>query len=704
MNRMSDQNSKLPWFHKLIPLVFLLLILAGCFKDHLDFDKLSTTIRLNPTFNTPLVYGSLMLRDVIKQDDSLIFHNEDNTINLIVREDSVFSMKVADILEIPDQDSVLSNFLLEPAMINDFTINVNIPLDSLIFYMDETLAELISSLDGQSAVFPSFSQQNLGEYVFDLIEEVDYVEFSGGNVLLTLTNNLPVAIQQINVDIINDFDDSIIESLSFTNLEPDSSDLQIVDLTGLLLYSQVEAKVVLLDIVGSYPDIVMIDLSDYLQLKMESDSITVIKGRAIIPDQVIHEQDRMIDLAFPDNADIAITDLHLKQAKLNYSLKLHADETFLVDVKLPGTTRNGSMVTFSLNTTGTGGQMSGCWDMSNTITDLTTDSVQQFNKIPVEYEISFISTGEMIEFDLTESAGRFIDIDFSDLEFELVKGYFGQQTININEQMYDIDFELIDKITGTSVFTDPELNVFYEHNFGIPVGLSFSLKGYSDGIEVILQHPQVSIAAAGFIDDVVFDTIKINKNTSGIVDYITQRPVNSFIEGTATSNPSGNLGQQNFIRYDSYFNVGLDFELPFNLQLINLILTDTLEFDLSEDVYNNLDKVILSLEVSNGFPVSVVLDLSFYDMLNHATIYTLQNIALLDAAAVDENGVVQSGLDNVSQTDIVFPADVFENMRNVDHIVITAILNTTSQGDVPVKLLTNYSIDFNIRSKFNLSL
>ena len=93
---------------KLLIIFFILfsaVIYYGCKKDGFDFSKITTTMEWNPNFALPVGHGTLDMRDLVRDYDSLHLFNWDNTGFLfIMYYDSIRSIPASSLFKISDQN------------------------------------------------------------------------------------------------------------------------------------------------------------------------------------------------------------------------------------------------------------------------------------------------------------------------------------------------------------------------------------------------------------------------------------------------------------------------------------------------------------------------------------------------------------------------------------------------------------------------
>ncbi len=684
-------------------LTVILLFSNGCLKDKFNFDNLSTEAGINPSVHAPLAYGTLSIRDLIREEDESVYYRDDGSIHIITRDDSVFTFRVEDFIDIPDQEGISTNLELQPARIDIDTIETTATLNEMLVYFDPELANLFNSLNGQFNFFPEIDVYNVGSYEFNIIENIEYIVFSDGLTYITITNYLPIDIQHIGISIKNAEDPNapLIGNLNFFNLAPGTSATDSIDLTDAYVENRINVNIDHLHINGSSNQL-YINLSDFLHFSLSARNVSVIQGKAYIPSQTLLSKEEIFNFDFA--VDEQISYMRLKSAKLNYTAHLNTNEYLIISLASPMAIINGEPLDLAFSTLGSGGNISGLWELLNAEFFLDSDTLHPYNLFPLTYQVEFFSSGEMVEFDLSNQFTRVLDLSLSDIEFEFMQGYFGQKTIEINNEIFNLEIELLDKITGVNELANSEIRLFYSQSYGFPVDLDIDLKSpTTSGIKYLGFDQIVSVSAAVNVGEFMYDTLIINETNSDIAQFIAARPTTTFIVGNAVSNPSGQITHNNFIHADSWFNAGFEFETPLELSHFDIVMLDTFNIKLDSFLHENIENMVLRLLVENGFPFTVNVDLTLYDSINLANIHTFSNIALMEAAPVNEQGIVQ-GQRPETIAEVVFPAHVVSELDRVKHIILTARIITPGQGQTFVKLLSSYSLDFKINGKLRLDL
>lgn len=671
--------------------------MLSCINDSFDFDKLSDQIELQPTFVGPVATGSLTLRNAIKPGENVVF-DPDNLVRLIFREDSVIFISASDLLEIPSQDPVSKIFNVDPISLDDFQQTRSILLDELIEFMTPALKSFFETNDGNNAIFPSVGPSSLGSYNVDLISDFEYVYFTDGILEVTLTNRLPVIVT-VTAEIRNQSDNSLVGSVSFNNLASGATLVKTINLAGKRANNLLKISLSSFQTPGSSPDQVIINLQDDLFFRVEGKNLKVDRGRAIIPDQVVKTEDQFVNIRVDDNEQLY--KVKLSEGKISYEGNSTFSDGLYLSLIMPETRKNNLVVEYLVQLPQGGGSITGEFDLSGTQSDLTKDPAQAFNRIPVNYKVGIKSSGQMITFDLTGD-----DVNFSytieDIEFHYVEGWLGEKPIDVEDEVIDLENDFFDKISGELRLTNPKVKLVYENSFGVPVRLNFNMTGFGKGSELVVLNPPVInfMAPIDTIQRVVSAIAEINKDNSSIVDLIALPPRKIDFAGSAVANPAGSP-MQNFVMGNSYFKASLEVDLPLEMQITNLAFTDTIEFDIGK-VIERLNKAFLYFTVENGFPFEVTLDLILHDSISNSNLHTFSNIAIMKPAPVNTNGIVLPGQKTVSTEKIELTRPIIDKIIQANQLIISARMSTSESGTRPVKILSDYKLDFKIRVSTSL--
>ncbi|MGF1584905.1 MAG: hypothetical protein ACFCUM_06260 [Bacteroidales bacterium] len=682
----------------------LLFVTVSCVKENFDFDRLSDQISYRPSFIIPLAHGSLTLGNILEPDDSLVFFDPDNAVRIMIRDDSVTSIFLNDIIDLSQVQQVSRQFTINPVSLDGFNSAAIISLGDLTGpgHIGEPESSAISGASGSNSIFPGVPLQNAGVFPADNLPDIDYVRLTEGMIELMVTNGLPVGIT-LEILMKNEYDGSHIGFFSFNNLEPGQSLVSSGSLEGRVVRNQVSLELISFTSPGSGDDLVFIDLNDAIDITISSSGLKAEKGRARVPVTLLDSASDIVDLSFKD--DQLIESFNLESANLEYEIPNNSCGLTL-DIDFLNTEKDGSPYGFDLVTDGYGGLIK----LTSAISDVDVDFDGYGHNLHIEYTLSVGSDAGFTEFDLTTG-----NIDFSlmlrDLVPGHVTGYFGKDQFTLDEEEYELGFDLFRKITGDFRITNPSMRIFYSNSIGVPMNLSFNIRGESaDGNKEAdllgIAHEGFTLSVPGQPGEMAEGEILLDRETSGIVDFISLPPSAITIAATTFVNPEGKTSVPNFISSESSFQMGMEIELPLEMQLANLGLTDTIPIDINPGDLDIIENLILSLDVYNNFPLGAGIDVILYDSVAGAVLHTFENILLAGAAGVDADGIASPGNGTVTHASAEVTGVVVDHLKQATHIIVSALMNTGMHNgqQIPVKFRTTDNLDFTIRLKAGLSL
>ncbi len=328
------------------------------------------------------------------------------------------------------------------------------------------------------------------------------------------------------------------------------------------------------------------------------------------------------------------------------------------------------------------------------------------NYIIFDFElILWTQTGEGI------SGGDEVVVDFTFNDLNDYKGIFG--FMGIHEEIYDTIFESpledFENLKGTFSVTNPKLSLEYNNSLGVPFDIDLNiLATFDDGTKVNIapENLEVSSSTDYLNPEASGEVIFSRDEIPNIDSLLTFPPASTFdIYVAAISNGAGDNGDPNFILKDSELNVDLVIEVPLEFRA-DLVFTDTLEIELGNMNFDEVDYANLYYNIENQFPINFDVVLLAYDYETNSVIDTVKlstpgEQGLIIAAPVDENGItiidqVQPYSGFISLTD-----DQVNNLINeADNIILQASISST-EGASTVKILKDYTIkfDFSLEAK-----
>ena len=431
--------------------------------------------------------------------------------------------------------------------------------------------------------------------------------------------------------------------------------------------------------------------------------------------QTYLENNGSISLQFTDFMDYASGDIEIDSMILkvcNNQLRIQSD--FEHDVEFtytfPEVTKNGIPLSVKLD----GKYNNTPVDVAQSINMagykfIMTSGPKTFNQIKVNIDMKITKVGNN-PINSNDKVKATIFMFYND--YKVLYGYVGQDNFMIDIDTLKLD--VLDKLKGGSfTLDDPRFKLLMHNSLGVPVKADVTaLKGYSStggtinltGVPNPLPIPVPTYFQVG---QTISDSIVLNKNTSNIATIINSRP-SQFIYGVdVTANPAGR-SVRNFVVDTSKLTVEVDVEIPLNGTASNITLEEERDIDFNlGDETEYLNKVLLRLVLTNGFPIGVDMQVYLQD----------SNKVIIDSVLVKSDGFLPAAPVNFATGRVISPSknviDVEFNKDRINHlnrttsIKIKGVINTTKNNGnpSPVKIYADYGLGVKLgvqaKIKFN---
>jgi hypothetical protein len=215
----------------------------------------------------------------------------------------------------------------------------------------------------------------------------------------------------------------------------------------------------------------------------------------------------------------------------------------------------------------------------------------------------------------------------------------------------------------------------------------------------VLPYPTAAQFGQTITDTVVFD-----KNNTTIVDFLSlPKDLFTFSGQVSVNADTVATGTNNFITSTSSIFGDVLMELPFYFTASGIGFKDSIDVQVLKDAFApeiGVSEGTLIIGSINTLPLDVNVNLNFYDV-NNVLIHT-EPLPLLESGVVDPNtGLVTQATNFVTRLTM----DVFDipKIYQSTTLEIEAVLETTSAGTVPVKLLSNANLQLEIALQVELN-
>lgn len=415
------------------------------------------------------------------------------------------------------------------------------------------------------------------------------------------------------------------------------------------------------------------------------------------------------------NNECEIDTAVLKSGILNSVLQSSFKHTLQLELEFPTIKKNNANLKINFFFPPTGGfQATSNVELAGYKIDMT-QTPQGFNEIPVKMNYTFYHSGN------SDNSGVVLfDCDFIELDYSLMTGYFGYNSLIFKSDTLDINlFKNDNWNVDAYYFQDPKFRVRYWNSYGIPTNFYFtqmfaqskindqnySIIDYENGLPLDSLHPyNVSFPfAVGSIRD---DSIVLNRFNSNIPFVISIQPKWIQFIAHAHTNPYSS-SHNNFVTDNSVLEAEVTIELPLWGYIDNFNARDTAEFDFGE-IYGTakmIERLAVRLDMRNGFPIEGYGQVYFLDenyQILDSLLYSYQD-RLLPAATVDANGRVIDFSRKVSIIEIT--NDRIEKVKNTKYISYEGHTNSTEYTEQKlVKVYGDYRIRFDVSFEVDLGV
>lgn len=664
---------------------------SSCTKDDYNFQNVSLD-NYNPAVAAPIVDTRLTLHDLIEDEldsDSSIISIDEDSLLWVTYSSKLFQMGISDLFSISDQN-INQSFTMDEFTISDINENVSVTMGDVVGNFSDPERSTIQSADGATAPFPAIPAQSGGEHSAGTFTEFSTVDFTSGTLTITVTNNWPIDLTNLSIEIKNS-DNTSLGVVTYPLIPAGASANDGIDLTGKTMDNAIKADITNIESPGApFPATVPIDLTDDIALNIATSGLAVSGGTAIFPSGDVVDETISVDMSLGNGE--TINSLRLKSGSINYNINYGMKEDANLTIELPYATNGGSpfsevIAINSNNVTAT--TVTGSFDLSGYTMDLTAGGTAT-NSVEARILASIMSSEGPVPFAQTD--GVTADLTLSGLEIEYLDGDLGIQAFNLAADTVDFGFDQLE-FDADITLTDPRLTLNVTNAFGMELGVDLgSIKAENDETSQDLTGlGNVTIGAPTTAGDSVTTAIEINNSTTNISTVLGINPTRLIFAMSGSTNP-GAGPFNNFVTDESYVGVSMDVEVPLYGSVDGFVLTDTLDFP--SDAFENVLTGTIRTHITNEFPVDVNVQAYFVDETYMVLDSLGENpINVLKALSVDANGE-QDAEAELSKTDIELTETMVDNIKGAKFIILKSSLST-SDGEA-AKFYTKYGMDIKL--------
>ncbi len=375
---------------------------------------------------------------------------------------------------------------------------------------------------------------------------------------------------------------------------------------------------------------------------------------------------------------IQIDSLRLKSGSISLNISNTLNHTGSLLIRIPGMVKNG--IPFEVNV-----PINGTFSNNTQTINLQGYSIKMatgpgnYNEIPIEYILNLnYNSGQ------STSGSISVERSFTSWEFNRMYGYVGQQIVSLAQD--SIQLKIFNNATdGYFELTNPSVKFTVTNSFGFPIDINMDVlksKNIATGVETditlsnfpnpfAINHPSVSQIGSAEITN-----LKLDKSNSNLNILVNPTP-KFFIFGiTAHSNPNGDPPQtaRNFMTDESKFVIGTEVELPLEGFAYGFSIIDTLDFTFSDN-QEEIESLLIRINIENGFPVDLRMQLVFLDK-DFQAVDSLLNLQenLIQSGIVGPAGKVTTSSKVI--TDVSYDQARVQNLFKAKYVIVRGTSNT----------------------------
>jgi len=408
--------------------------------------------------------------------------------------------------------------------------------------------------------------------------------------------------------------------------------------------------------------------------------------------------DTMMAVPFQPPNNVDVDRIELKTGRILYTYESPFAEDVTIEFMIPQATKDGVVFKKEVGVEYNGEDLP-------VLVPVTEIDITGYTIIPQNDSI-------FLQYRATTASGQNVVMDkfamiFRDMEFAYAEGYMGSELLDFEKETLAIDF-FDDWTQGNVTFENPSIDVVVSNSFGFPIEIQpqainiktrdggvIPLEGQFTQVGTLIDYPQLSE-----IGQTKVTTISFTGTNSNIKEILAAGPIEVEYDIDALSNPDSNTLFTGFLTDQSRFDIQLLLQLPIWGTASGFVTQDTFQVDFEE--YENVDFAEFRLNTENSIPLEVAMQLYFADDngLILDSLFTTDEI-ILAAAPVDATGEVNGTTEKF--TEIPKSAVEFNQLKTATQLFLKASFQTSNQGTVPVRVLSDQSVELKMGMKIGFT-
>ncbi|MDQ3141506.1 MAG: hypothetical protein M3Q56_04585 [Bacteroidota bacterium] len=671
-----------------------LLLFSSCLKN----DALWETEILTPLLKTKLSFEDLI------QDDLRFEKDSQNLVTLVFTQ-KLEALGLDDLFTIRDT-GLSRSFAIDSLALYTSTITYPITLGD-ISRQAGVIGLIILSQHGSKVAIPPIPGFSSPVFPINADTLFTSMELTTGSLDVSFTNGLPVDITNVNFELRNQSDQSLIITGIFPLIAASSTSTQTFSLDGKRIEGKMQAQLISFGSPGSNGTPVLIDTAAAIVASLKVYNLHPSSATAIFPGQNLINQSLPFIIR---SLSVQLKEARIKSGDIVFNLKSTLQDSVHFTYKLPSATLNNvPLELFKTLAPATPAQPSVFTEARNFAGyhfDMSGPNKDTVNTAYNIYKASIDSSGELRTF--SKADNLLLEINFKKIKPSYARGYFSSDTFQVGPEVQNFDF--LNKLDGLIDFKDISMNVEIENNIGADGRLQIkTIEGVNSkkGSKIQLVSPvlngDINIARAkdnnGQLPIIPgVHQINLNAQNSNINAFINSAPDQISYSLQLETNPYGNISNFNdFVHDGKLLSINLSMKAPLFFASSGLTLCDTIETEFEDPDVAKIKEGVLILNTENQFPLECTIQIYMLNPNNQVTDSLLITPGIIEAGKVNASGYVEQA--HVSHIRIPVDKAKIDQLLATKKVKIKAQFKTKPDSS-PIKIYSEYAIQFQLSGSF----
>ena len=553
---------------------------------------------------------------------------------------------------------------------------------------------------GSMQAIPPLNGLNYGPLAVDGTDFFETVTLDSGFMDVSIENQFPTGLEQIEFEIRNESDNSLIGTETINNVPPGETRTRTIDLAGKTVEGNLLGNITNFNVTGTGGNQVLIDTNDLLIITITVRDMKVNAATAIFPAQEVIE---LKDTTAMENVqDLRITKATAKTGYVDLRVISTLDDTIYFNYFIPEGRKDGIPLEREIKIAPSpNGQVSE--DTFNLRVDGYTFDltgapiINHYNAFYSELTGRIDSTGEVVSLSLDDSIRVFVKLrNFIPV---YVEGYLGNNEANVGPTT--VPLELFRSFYGGTLdLEEVGIDITVENGNGVPFDVSLTTLNAintrtqrSTQINLNSLPDPLIIGAASDLSTPSISRWQLDASSSNIKEALNTFPNRMEVGLTVESNPrqnESNLAQ--FAVDTNAIAAYADINIPLSLIAKDLRIADTIGFDAGNiQQPEQIESGIFYIISENSFPFAGEIRIAFLDGSDEVVASIEPSEELL---AGGRNNAVRSVLE------WPFTRNQLYDVLSAERAVLSITMNTTT-GAGYQSVYSDQQIKTTLSARFN---